>query len=210
METVATPMGALAVAAAGISLLLLLHHLIVRPKLTGGTKLKLLLGLGVFPAVTAIGSTATGLHHTTEREFCGGCHVMGAHLADVENPESMSLAARHGRNPMMGKVACYTCHANYGMLGYPLTKLTGMAHVYNYYLGGYRSWPLEKFLGEVRVAKAFPNSNCQQCHSGTLKSFKDTKEHRAMAEELAANKVSCASPGCHGVAHPFSKRPEEL
>jgi hypothetical protein len=49
-----------------------------------------------------------------------------------------------------------------------------------------------------------------KCHSGTLTSFTATKEHRAMAEELAQNRVSCASAGCHGVAHPFSKRPEEL
>ena len=63
---------------------------------------------------------------------------------------------------------------------------------------------------EVRVAKPYPNANCQQCHSGTLDSFKNTPEHRAIAEELAANRVSCASAGCHGVAHPFSKRKDEL
>ena len=33
---------------------------------------------------------------------------------------------------------------------------------------------------------------------------------KGMQEELASNKVSCASAGCHGVAHRFSKRPEEL
>jgi hypothetical protein len=31
-----------------------------------------------------------------------------------------------------------------------------------------------------------------------------------MKEELEQNRVSCASPGCHGVAHPFSKKPQEL
>jgi nitrate/TMAO reductase-like tetraheme cytochrome c subunit len=210
MGGAATPTGALALLAAAIAGVLLLHHLIVRPQLTGATRLKLLLGLAVFPFVSAVATTASGMHRTTEREFCGSCHVMEAHLKDVEDPQSMSLAARHARNPMTGPYACYTCHADYSMLGYPLTKLKGMSHVYNYYLGGYRSWPLSKFLDEVRIAKPFPNANCQQCHSGTLDSFKNAKEHRAMKEELEANRVSCASAGCHGVAHPFSKHPEEL
>jgi cytochrome c-type protein NapC len=70
--------------------------------------------------------------------------------------------------------------------------------------------PLEKFHEEVRVARPYPNSNCQQCHSGTLSSFMNVRDHLGVLEELKANKVSCASAGCHGVAHRFSKRPEEL
>lgn len=210
MGSATTPMGALAIVTAAIAAVLLLHHLVVRPPLGVGTKLKLLLGLAVFPFLSAVATTASGMHRTTEREFCGSCHVMTAHLNDVENPTSPSLASRHARNPMTGPYACYTCHADYGMLGYPLTKLKGMSHVWNYYGAGYRNWELETFLAEVRVAKPFPNENCRQCHSGTLASFKDAKEHRAMKEELEQNRVSCASAGCHGVAHPFSKRPEEL
>ncbi|MBK7857871.1 MAG: NapC/NirT family cytochrome c [Archangiaceae bacterium] len=203
-------MGALALGTAAVAAVLLLHHLVMRPRLTMGTRIRLLLGLAVFPFLSAVATTAHGMHRTTEAEFCGSCHVMTTHLTDLEDPESKSLASRHGRNPMFGGSACYTCHADYSMLGYPLTKLKGMSHVYNYYLGGYRSWSLEKFHEEVRIAKPFPNANCQQCHSGALASFRDVKEHRAMAEELKANRVSCASAGCHGVAHTFSKRPEEL
>src|SRR5262245_56050974 len=179
MGGAATPTGALALLTAAIAAVLLLHHLVVRPPLTGATRLKLLLGLAVFPLLSAVATTAHGMHRTTEREFCGSCHVMTAHLQDVEDPKSSGLAARHSRNPMMGPVACYTCHADYSMLGYPLTKLKGMSHVYNYYLGGYRSWPLDTFLERVRIAKPFPNANCRQCHSGTLGSFIDAREHRA-------------------------------
>ncbi|MBX7100213.1 MAG: NapC/NirT family cytochrome c [Myxococcaceae bacterium] len=205
-----TPMGALALVTAAISAVLLLHQLVVRPALTLSTRLKLLLGLAVFPFVTAVASTAHGMHRTTERDFCGSCHVMTTHLGDLEDPKSASLASRHGRNPMFGGTACYTCHADYSMLGYPLTKLTGMSHVFNYYLGGYKNWSLERFHAEVRIAKPFPNSNCRQCHSAALASFQGVEEHRAIAEELTSERVSCASAGCHGVAHPFSKRPEEL
>jgi len=210
MGSAATPFGALALAAAAAAAVLLLHHLIVRPKLGPGTRLKLLLGLAVFPFVAAVATTGSGMQRTTEREFCGSCHVMETHLSDLKDPNSLSLASRHGRNEQMGPHACYTCHADYGMLGYPLTKLTGMMHVYNYYLGGYRKMPLEEFHKEVRVAKPYPNTNCQQCHSGTLSSFANVRDHLGVLEELKANKVSCASAGCHGVAHRFSKRPEEL
>ncbi len=209
MGSAATPMGVLALLTAAVAAALLVHQLVVRPKLTLGTRLKLLLGLAVFPFLTAVATTASGMHRTTEREFCGSCHVMGPHLADAMGP-GQSLAARHARNPMFGGSACYVCHADYSMLGYPLTKLTGMSHVYHYYLGGYRDWSLERFHAEVRISKPYPNANCQQCHSGALASFRDVKEHRAMVEELRANRISCASAGCHGVAHPFSKRPEEL
>ena len=210
MGSATTPIGALALLTAAVSAVLLVHHLVVRPPLRATTKLKLLLGLAVFPFLSAVATTASGMQRTTEREFCGSCHVMSTHLSDLTDPNSSSLAARHSRNPMMGGHACYTCHADYGMLGYPMTKLTGLSHVYYYYLGGYRDWSLEKFHAEVRTAKPFPNSNCQQCHSGTLDSFKNTQEHRAIADELAANRVSCASAGCHGVAHTFSKRKDEL
>jgi nitrate/TMAO reductase-like tetraheme cytochrome c subunit len=210
MGSAATPMGALALGSAAVAAILLLHHLIVRPKLLPATRIKLLLGLAVFPFVAAVSTTASGMQRTTEREFCGSCHVMETHLSDLKDPNSLSLAARHGRNESFGPHACYTCHADYGMLGYPLTKITGMKHVYYYYLGGYRKMPLEQFHQEVRIAKPYPNSNCQQCHSGTLSSFLNVRDHLGVLEELKANKVSCASAGCHGVAHRFSKRPEEL
>ncbi len=210
MGSLGTPFGALAVATAVIASALLLHYLVRRPALTAGVRLQLLLGLAVFPFIAAVATTASGMQRTTERQFCGSCHVMGAHLTDVEDPLSPGLAARHSRNKLMGEHPCYTCHADYGMLGYPMTKLTGMSHVYHYYIGGYRHWELKRFLDEVRVSKPYPNQNCQQCHSGTLASFANVREHLSAEDALKAGTLSCASAGCHGVAHPFSKRPEEL
>lgn len=210
MGSALTPFGALAIGCAAVAAGILLQYLIARPPLTATVRMRLLLGLAVFPFVAAVASTGSGMHRTTEREFCGSCHVMETHLSDLEDPKSLGLAARHSRSPIMGPTACYTCHADYGMLGYPMTKLTGMSHVYYYYLGGYRSWSLEKFHAEVRTARPYPNQNCRQCHSGTLASFTNVKEHVSLAEELEQNRVSCASAGCHGVAHPFSKTAEEL
>lgn len=211
MGSLATPMGALAVGSALIAASLLIHHLVVKPpKLVVTTRLKLLLGLAVFPFIAAVSTTASGMERTTEREFCGSCHVMETHLSDLLDPNSLSLASRHSRNAQVGPHACYTCHADYGLLGYPMTKLTGMSHVYKYYFAGYRTYTLPQFHEEVRIAKPYPNANCRQCHSGTLGSFLNVREHFGVQDELEQNKVSCASAGCHGVAHRFSKRPEEL
>jgi cytochrome c-type protein NapC len=170
--------------------------------------MRLLFGLAMLPAAAAAASTAYGMHRTTERSFCGSCHVMSKHLADAEDPQSTSLAARHARNPMFGQTNCYVCHADYGMLGYPLTKLNGLKHVYHYSLGDYGDMPVDKALAEIRVVKPYPNSNCMQCHSGNLESFKGVREHRALKEDVLTNRVACASPGCHGYSHPFNKVPQ--
>lgn len=205
MTSEISPVGIATLATAAIASLLLLHHVLFRPKLSGATRVRLLLGLGIFPAATAALNTAEGMHRTTTREFCGSCHVMQEHLKDAINPESLSLASRHGRNAFIGESNCYVCHANYGMLGYPLTKLTGMKHVYMYYFAGYRAMPLEQAVREIKIASPYPNSNCMQCHSGRLESWRDVREHTALLEDLEANKVACASAGCHGYSHPFSK-----
>jgi cytochrome c-type protein NapC len=191
---------------ATLAALLLLHHVLIRPKLTGATRIRLLLGLGVFPAATAALNTAEAMERSTTRQFCGSCHVMEQHLRDASDPESTSLASRHGRSAYIGETNCYRCHADYdGMMGYSLTKLRGMRHVYLYYFGGYRNMPQETAIRKIAIAKPYPNSNCLQCHSGKLDSFRDVREHTALREELETNHVACASAGCHGYSHPFSK-----
>lgn len=202
-------MAVAALVAIVLAAVLLVHHLWLRPTLDGATRLRLLLGLGVLPAAATVMTTAQGLHHTTEREFCGSCHVMTGHLNDVEDTKSDSLASRHGRNAFIGGTNCYTCHADYGMLGYPLTKLNGLKHVYHYYLGGYRSMSADEARTHIRVAKPYPNSNCTQCHSGTLATFRNVGEHESLVDDLATNRVACASAGCHGFSHPFTKTDEE-
>ena len=107
----------------------------------------LLLGLGVFPTITAATSTVAGMEATTHREFCGSCHTMDDHFGNATDPDAQSLAARHTRNPFFGEESCYVCHADYGMFGYALTKMGGMKHVYYYYLGGYRGMSKEEVDG---------------------------------------------------------------
>jgi nitrate/TMAO reductase-like tetraheme cytochrome c subunit len=184
---------------------ILLRHLFKAPPLDLRTKLTLAFGLGLFPALAAATSTVVGIQRTTERDFCGSCHVMGAHVADAEDRASVSLAARHAQNPFFGEHNCYTCHADYSMIGYALTKLNGLKHVYHYYLSGYRQKTLEQALAEIRLYEPYDNGNCKQCHTGRGPLWRQVPEHLPLEAALDSNTVSCASAGCHGYAHPFSK-----
>lgn len=195
----------LALVSTVLAAVILVNYLVRKPALTLRVKIWLFLGLGVFPALAAMTSTVAGMERTTHREFCGSCHVMAAHYENATDPEAQSLAARHTRNPYFGEHSCYVCHADYGMYGYPLTKLGGLRHVYFYYLGGYRSMPLEQAKREIHLVKPYDNLNCRQCHTTTARVWREVPDHQALETELFANKVSCASAGCHGFAHPFSK-----
>jgi cytochrome c-type protein NapC len=91
------------------------------------------------------------------------------------------------------------------MYGYPMTKLGGLRHVYLYYLGGYDKLTVEEAKREIHLAKPYDNLNCRQCHTTTARGWRDIPDHKSLENELFSNKVSCASAGCHGFAHPFSK-----
>lgn len=184
---------------------IMVWYLRVRPELTINVRVQLLLGLGVLPAIAAGAETVDGLERTTHREFCGSCHVMDMHLADALDPASDSLASRHTHSKWFGDKACYTCHANYGMYGYPLTKLNGMQHVLHYYTSGYLGMTVEDAVKRLKLYQPYTNDNCMQCHSGTLPTFVAVPDHKANGAALASDEVSCVSAGCHGYAHPFNK-----
>lgn len=198
-------LGITAVVCALLAGALLVAYLVKKPVIDLRMKLQLFVGLGVLPAVTGVSSTVVGMEATTERKFCGSCHVMQTHFQDAADPASQSLAARHSRNPFFGERSCYVCHADYGMYGYAMTKAGGMRHVYEYYLGGYHSMPLEQFNREIKLQKPYDNTNCRQCHSTTASVWTNIADHVSLKSELDSNKVSCASAGCHGTAHPFNK-----
>jgi cytochrome c-type protein NapC len=196
--------GAVALAAAGIAAAIVIAYLLKKPAFTLATQLWLLLGLGFFPLLTAGFGNAAGFHATKSVEFCSSCHVMLAHSGDALDLDSQSLAARHSRNAAFGEESCYTCHADYGMFGAVFTKLNGMRHVYHY-LTEYRSIPLAEALTEIHIYQPFPNTNCMQCHSTTTRLWLDVNDHVSALDDVRSGKLSCASEGCHGYAHPFTK-----
>ena len=71
----------MALSTAAVAAWIIVVYLVKKPILDLTVKLWLLVGLGVLPGVTAASSTASGMHRTTERSFCGSRHVMEAHYA---------------------------------------------------------------------------------------------------------------------------------
>ncbi len=208
MRCVALPsswLGVVALLSAAAAAAILLRHLFKKPALDLPAKLLLLMGLGVFPTIAAATSTIAGMEATTERKFCGSCHVMGPYAENAGDPSAQSLSARHSRNPFFGEHSCYVCHADYGAFGYALTKAGGMRHVYEYYLGGYKQMSLQESKKAIHLLKPYDNQNCRQCHTATLQDWRRVPDHEALKQELDSNQVSCASSGCHGYAHPFTK-----
>ena len=120
-------MGWVSVASAAGAAAILIGHLVRKPALDGTAKLWLLMGLGVLPIMTAGTANIAGSKATQSRTFCGSCHVMNPRASDSESPNSTSLSAIHARNAYFGHDNCYTCHKDYGMYGYVLTKMGGCA-----------------------------------------------------------------------------------
>jgi cytochrome c-type protein NapC len=199
----------LAMGTAGLSAIIILWFLVWRPTLTRGTKIALLFGIGLLPIATAANGNVAGYYATKQVSFCSSCHVMTPYGDDARSLNSMSLASRHTRNEAFGEESCYACHADYGMFGTVTTKLGGLKHVYEYTLN-YRNMPVDEFVATIRIAKPFQNSTCIRCHSTFTPQFANVGDHTSAMGTLRDGTVSCASEGCHGPAHPFSKDARKL
>ncbi|RLB36449.1 MAG: hypothetical protein DRH30_14915 [Deltaproteobacteria bacterium] len=204
----ASPLSWIAFGSALIAAAILVHYLVRRPKLTAQVKVTLIMGLGVFPVLTAMVGNMEGLAATEHHAFCGSCHTMDRHLEDANDPDSISLAAIHSRNNKFGDKSCYVCHKDYGMFGYALTKLGGMGHVYMF-LSEFAWYDMDEALPKIHIARPFKNENCMQCHTTTGHLWNGVSDHRGLLDDLRAGETSCVSAGCHGYAHPFSKPDEE-
>ncbi len=202
-----SPLTLLALGCAAASAIILVGYLVLRPRLGAVTKVWLAFGLGVLPLVTAFAGNVQGFEATKKREFCGSCHVMIPHASDSDDPASTSLSSRHARNKFFGEVNCYACHADYGMFGTVITKLGGMRHVWLYY-SEYRDTPLDEAKKAIHLLRPYPNDNCMQCHSTHAALWDRQPDHKSSLEDVRAGRVSCASAGCHGYAHPNFRPPE--
>lgn len=204
-----SPLALLALALSALSATILIAYVVVRPPLVRATKLWLLLGLGVLPIGAAFAGNVQGFEATKERAFCGSCHVMALHRSDSDDRASGSLASRHARNAMFGNENCYVCHADYGMFGTVVTKAGGMRHVW-LYLTEYRKTPLDQAKKTIRLREPSKmNGNCLQCHSTEDTLWLKVPDHRSSLEDVRSGRVGCASEGCHGLAHPFFRAPDE-
>ena len=51
------------------------------------------------------------------------------------------------------------------------------------------------------------NGNCMECHSTDDTLWRKVPDHQASLDDTRAGRLSCASEGCHGIAHPFFRDP---
>jgi hypothetical protein len=95
----------------------------------------LFLGVAVLPIPAIFMSTAVGLEHSKQLEFCNSCHAMDPFMDDMKDVASNQLAARHYKNRFIQKAHCYTCHTDYGIFGTMEAKLNGMKHMWGDFTG---------------------------------------------------------------------------
>jgi cytochrome c-type protein NapC len=196
---------AISLACAALTIAIGAWYLVRRPHLNRVTKSMLLLGLGVFPLIVSLTGNIASFEYTLTRPFCGSCHVMGPYLRDAEDPKSNSLAALHSRNHKFGENSCYTCHADYQMLGAITTKQNGMKHLFKYITEYASTGPDGEGGPTIHLYKPFKSEACMQCHSTTAKSY--VEQHAAELEAIRAGDINCID--CHDVVHPLalSRRP---
>lgn len=151
----------------------------------------LFIGLAVLPVIVIFLGYTRGLAGMETVRSCGGCHVMTAHVDDLQNPQSESLAAVHWKNRYILENHCYTCHSDYGMLGTVSAKADGLGHVYHYVTGTYAL--------PIKIRHPYQNVRCLTCHAGAQKFEKSPGHPPDVRPQLTSGGVSCLD--CHGPAH---------
>ena len=196
---------AIALFSAVASLVIMAWYLVRRPHLYRTTKVILLFGLGLLPAIVSLTGNIASFGYTMTRPFCGSCHVMGPYLRDAEDPRSTSLAAIHSRSPKFGGDSCYHCHADYQLFGAITTKMNGMRHLYHYLTEYANTGPDGEGGPPIHLYEPFKNDTCIQCHSTMAKTYLAT--HGDQVDQIRSGDVSCID--CHSDVHPLalSRRP---
>ncbi|MCH8839151.1 MAG: NapC/NirT family cytochrome c [Planctomycetes bacterium] len=124
-------------------------------------------------------------------QSCYQCHVMRPMVTDMQDSQSMTLAARHYRNKWIAKDQCYACHTDYGLAGTLQAKMDGYRHLARYITGTYTE--------PIVYRGTYNNQNCLKCHVGTEK-FSKVESHATAELRLLESTMSCLN--CHGQAHP--------
>ena len=164
--------------------------------LDGRIKEFLVVPMAVLPLIIVFLGFSYGLEDSKSVSSCGSCHVMEAHVADLRNPASDTLAATHFKNRYILDDQCYTCHSDYGLFGSVRAKLAGVRHVIHNTFGTYET--------PLKIAQPYPNLRCLGCHGESQKFLKSEGHPAEDQPALMKGEVSCLD--CHGPAHPPSQK----
>jgi len=168
---------------------------LIRPSVTVGAGWKILafIGLCVLPALCIVGGMNIQMQRSEQTQFCISCHVMVPYGQSLYIDDAKYIPAQHFQNHRVpADMACYACHADYGIYGPLKDKLQGMTRIYMQYV---RTPPDP---ASIRVPGGYKNAQCLHCHLGA-RSFQENPVHTAIMDTLTSNQVSCLS--CHGMVH---------
>ncbi len=176
----------------------LILAVIVRPrgwKVLPAAKWTLLAGLFILPSITMLFGNVVGFHKT--KQSCIQCHTMDPWVADMKDPKSTTLAAKHFQRRWINEDQCYTCHTGYGLTGNIKAKIGGLSHVTKYYFTGVPP--------EIKIREPFPPATCLHCHADTAKYQKiDQHVDAEMKPKIESGEMSCFE--CHATPHPRKKK----
>ena len=156
-------------------------------------RLLLFIGVCCIPFPAMLMSTAVGLEQSKAIGFCNSCHLMGAFVQDMQDPQSRSLSAVHFRNRYIQEEHCYSCHTDYGLFGTFEAKVGGLRHVWSEAVGSTRR--------VVRPKTNYRFTICLNCHGQSSK-FIERKEHAGVVQKTLAGESACTE--CHHKSHPGS------
>jgi nitrate/TMAO reductase-like tetraheme cytochrome c subunit len=183
-------LGLTAIALGLVALILLIGY---RPSLTDarGGKVLAFLSFFVMPILVTWVGTSQHIQHSKSTSFCLSCHVMEPYGQSLRIDDPAHIPAVHYQNNLTPRdEACFTCHTTYTMFGDLDAKLTGMKHVYVYYLGTVPE--------KIQLYQPFRNRECLHCHEGA-RSFEQQEDHAGMRADLISNGTSCLE--CHSDTH---------
>jgi nitrate/TMAO reductase-like tetraheme cytochrome c subunit len=149
----------------------------------------LLFAVALVPGLALVLGFGQTLDVMKQPVFCGSCHVMDPFIADLKDPASETLAAKHYKNRYIREDQCYTCHSDYGVFGPLRAKLAGVRHLVNYETGNY--------VEPIKIREPYRIANCLHCH-GEAQNFQTA--HADTLPLLESGDMSCLD--CHRPAHP--------
>ena len=170
---------------------------LIRPSLTHAVSWKILafIGLFVLPAMCIVGGINTHIQRSERTQFCISCHVMIPYGQSLYVDDPSHIPAQHFQNHRVpAAMACYSCHADYGIYGPLKDKLSGLTRIYKQYV----STPPDP--AAIRIPGGFKNAQCLHCHLGA-RSFEENPVHSAMMDQLKSEQMSCLTSGCHDTTH---------
>jgi cytochrome c-type protein NapC len=192
-------MGLTAILYAQITLTIVLALVfLIRPSVTAGTSGKIIafIGLCVLPALCIVAGMNTHMQRSETTTFCISCHAMEGYGRSLYIDDPSFIPAAHFQNHRVpADMACFSCHADYGIYGPLKDKMRGLTRIYKQYV---TSPP-----NPITIPGGFKNDQCLHCHAGA-RSFEESPTHSAMMDTLKSGQLSCVSSGCHDHIHPVN------